>query len=261
MYDFLFDGELLSDHGFMICSFSNSDRQWSGGDITFTTGKAPNTDKQNFYTSVYDTPLSCTFSICKRVCNHEHYELTSEEQSNIVRWLCREDGYHWMQFDIPEYEDVYFNVYFTATPYLFNNKVIGFDLTMTTDSPYGYSKLMTKQFTLTNEAPKIIFQNYSDKIGNISPKCTIIPKNNGSLIIKSGINGSYNITEIENVIKATIVLDKDNDFFSGFDYNNFNFKFPIISNSYRDRNTYFEKISGVDFDMKVEYRLIRKVIV
>lgn len=34
--DFIFDNELLSDHGMIICSFdSNGDNSWSGDNITY----------------------------------------------------------------------------------------------------------------------------------------------------------------------------------------------------------------------------------
>lgn len=263
MYDFIFDNEFLSDHGFMICSFSGAEKQWSGGEITFTTGRTPNTDSQKFYTSGYDTPLSCNFSICKKICGSSGYELNREEQSDIMRWLCREDGYHWLQFDTEEYEDVYFHVYFTAQPHFIGSRMVGFDLTMTTDSPYGYSKPMKKQFTLTAANPKIVFKNYSDKIGNIKPKCTIIPKSTGNLILKSGICDCNTTTRVNHVTTGTtLILDENNDYFSGFDAKQFNFKFPVISNSYTDRDTYFEKADdSIDLEMTIEYRFVRKVVV
>lgn len=262
--DFIFDGELLSDYGMMICNFNGSEHTWSGGDITFTTVKPPNSDKQNFYAASYDTPLSCTFSICKNTCHAKTKEdmlFNMEDYGNLMRWLVREDGYHWMQFDTPEYEDVYFNVYFDVKPYMIHGNVIGFDITMTTDSPYGYSKLYSKTFDVTTD--KYTFLNYSDEIGTIYPKCTIIPKSTGILDFKSGIAGDETETTITTVrANDTIILDGEQDLCIGnFDIRNFNHNFPILKNSYSDRNTYFQKISGVDFKIQMEWRYIRMVTV
>lgn len=263
--DFIFDGEKLSDHNMMICSFSSSEQTWTGGEITFTTIKPPNSDKQDFYLSSYDTPLSCEFSICKITCGIESQEdmkITMEDYGNLMRWLVRKDGYHWMQFDVPEFEDVYFNAYFNLKPYVVGGVTVGFDVTMTTDSPYGYSKLYKKSFDITTD--KYTFINYSDAIGTIYPKCTIKPKKSGLLNFKSGISGDEVETEITSVIaNDSIILDGKNDLFVGnFDASGFNFNFPIMKNSYTDRNTYFYKTSNsVDFTMDLEWRYIRMVTV
>ena len=141
--DFLFDGELLSDYGMIICTFDNGDNSWSGGDITFNTQNTPSSDIQTFYTYSFDTPLSCQFSICKNPClmngSDDNY-LTQEEYSRVARWLKRKDGYHWLQFNQEGYEDIYFNVKFDVQPHIIAGRTAGFDLTMTCDSPYGYSK-------------------------------------------------------------------------------------------------------------------------
>ena len=67
--NFIFDNESLSDYGMIVCTFGdNNETSWSGGDITFNIQKAPSSDVQTFYTSSAETPLSCTFDICKNPC-------------------------------------------------------------------------------------------------------------------------------------------------------------------------------------------------
>ena len=84
------------------------------------------------------------------------------------------------------------------------------------------------------------------------------------LNFKSGISGDEVETEITSVIaNDSIILDGKNDLFVGnFDASGFNFNFPIMKNSYTDRNTYFYKTSNsVDFTMDLEWRYIRMVTV
>ncbi len=264
--DFIYDEERLSDYGFIICSFGGSDSSWSGGDINFTTIKAPDSDIHTFYTSSTDEPLSCTFSICKNPCGHSNFmTVTREEYSSISRWLKRSDGFHWLQFDNEWYEDIYFNSKFNVQPHQVGNETIGFDLTINTDSPYAYGKYQEKDFSLTKDID-FSFKNYSDKTGNIYPVVTITPQADGKIDLLTGVESRpFQRTLINNEVKRgkTIILDGNNDYINGIDNpNNFNFEFPVISNTYNDRVTYFKLNTGsVDCDIKIEYRLIRMVVV
>ena len=266
--DFIFDNELLSDHGMIICSFDNNgDNSWSGGNITFTTQKAPFSDVQTFYTSSFESPLSCQFSVCKNPCLINDYNtdyFTQEEYADITRWLKRKDGYHWLQFNQEGYEDVYYNVKFDVQPREIKGHTVGLDLTVTCDSPYGYSREFDQKFTLSSSASSFKIVNNSDLAGIIYPLITITPKSSGNLILNSGIEGDMVQTQVKNVTSnSKIILDGKNDYYEGIsDPNKFNYKFPVLDNAYNDRNTYFKLVNGsVDCDIILKYRYIRMVTV
>lgn len=260
----------------MICDFeTESSPSWSGGDVTFTTGKTPDADKQTFYTASYEDPLSCTFSICKSPCTYNGQDeavITREEYSALSRWLKRNDGYHLLQFDRDGYEDIYFYAKIDMQPYYISGCVVGFNLTVTTDSPYGYSKLYKKTFELTNSesssSKSFSLENYSDKAGIIYPKVTIIPQANGTLKLNSGIKTDIRTTEIKNCIKnSEIILDHDNDSIYGIkNPNGFNFEFPILANSYTGgnnncTNTFSLSTGSIPCTVTIEYRLVRMVTI
>lgn len=263
--DFIFDGESLSDYGYVICSFDNNSISWNGGEISFTTIKPPNSDKQIFYTAAQETPLSVTFDICKNPCysTQEDMYITQKECSELYRWLQRTDGYHWLQFIQEDFEDIYYNSMINLEPYFINDRMCGFKLTVTTDSPYGYGKMIHRHFVLNDDNSCYAFQDYSDKPGSTYVKMTVIPLNDGDLTIETGNDTYSKRTVIKNVIsKNHIVLDGENDYFSGISNpNNFNFEFPVVVNTYKYRTSNFKKINGVDCEIEIEYRYKRRVIV
>lgn len=241
--NFIFDNESLSDYGMIVCTFGdNNETSWSGGDITFNTQKAPSNDVHTFYTSSAETPLSCTFDICKNPClmNKDGIEyVTQDEYSALSRFLKRRDGFHWMQFDNEGFEDIYFNAKFDMQPKEICGRTVGFTLTMTTDSPYGYSRLVTKSFELSATSPTKSFINYDDVVGISYPILKIKPKSDGNLILTTGCSDEERTTVINNVkTNSEILLDGNNDYYEGINNpNDFNYEFPIISNTYKNRKT------------------------
>ncbi len=264
--DFIFDGERLSSFDLMICNFDGSNDSWSGGDVTFTTIQSPNSDIFTYYTSRFETPISFSFSICKNTCkikNQQEMFLTQKEQAYLMRWLQKVDGYHWLAFDQEGWEDVWFHVQINPQPYYWAGHIIGYTLNCTADSPYGYSKLLKKSFTLKtgNTNNSITIKNYSDIVGNIYPRIKINALNNGTIRLESGSENNHKITAIENVINGTeIILDKENDFIYGIpNMNNFNYVFPILSNEYGNIDTFFTNIGEVDIEIEITYRFVRRV--
>lgn len=270
--DFIFDGERLSDHGFILCSFDSNQDSWSGGEVTFTTVKPPSSDINDYYTSSFDSPIVFTMQIGKNPCGNDAQAdmyLTQDDMSDLHRWLSRPDGFHWLNFDQDGFEDVYFNTYFNLSPEYFNGHVIGYTLTGTTDSPHGYSQLLNKKVELQ---PKEVFsfKVYSDKAGIIKPVVTIKPSSAGEIKLVSGNwtigeNGAIKSNYIRDTwINATttneIVLDEQNDFYSGItNPNYFDFSFPIIATSYSDITTRFRNDSDFPINLGIQYRQVRRV--
>lgn len=268
--DFIFDNERLSGHGYMMCNFDGADTSWNGGDVTFKTVKPPSSNVFTHYCSSFEEPISFNLSIMKNPCDNssqEEMSFAQDEESYIMRWLQRLDGYHWFAFDQEGWEDVWFNIQINPKPHYINGDIVGYDLTCVADSPYGYSRLYTKKISLshssTNNSNSVNIKNYSDIPGYFHPKVKITPHGNGNVYLLSGCDDYKKITRIENAIKNNaIILDKNNDEIEGINnINNFNFVFPVMANSYKDINTVFTNIGDVDIDMEIEYRFIRRVAV
>lgn len=269
--DFIFDNERLSDHGYMICDFNGSEGTWSGGDVSFTTIQPPGTNTFTHYYSRFDTPISFSFSIMKNPfgkSSQKDLYFTQDEQSYVMRWMQRLDGYHWFAFDQEGWEDIWFKVQMNLQPHYISGMVIGYDVTCTADSPYGYSQLHTKNVYLSSSdgssaagVDSITIKNYSDIPGYLYPRLTITPESDGNIRLLSGCEKYKRITAIENAAAGnTITLDGNNDEITGIDnMNHFNFIFPIMANDYKDIDTGFTNIGDVDIRLKIEYRFIRRV--
>lgn len=265
-YDFIFDGERLSDRGYMMCTF-DGEHSWQGGEITFVSVKPAGLDKHQYYTSQFENPLQCTTSICKSICDTPADELdiiTREEQSDIIHWLTRPNKYCWLAFDEEYgYDDVYYNCYVQAVPHMEDGRVIGFDLTIITDSPYGYSKPIRNTYKLSSDNKNKILFNNSDRIGVIYPKTIIKPLQDGEVAFRTGNNNTSTITRIKSVTAGQeIIIDGERDLISGLSsLNNFNMQYPILVNEYRNRKTDIVLLDdSVDCDVTFEYRENRMVI-
>ena len=93
---FHFDGHNLSDFGCIICNYENNDViTVEGGNIEYITTKTPNSNKNSQVGNEYADPYRFTFSIMKSVCQANHGEdyFTIPEQTEILKWLVKENGY------------------------------------------------------------------------------------------------------------------------------------------------------------------------
>jgi hypothetical protein len=260
--DFIFADKWLSDLGLMICNFDGSTATKSGGDVTFITSKPPGTDRYSFYGSQQETPITMTFSIGKNPCmfvEEDNLYFTQEEQSFIYRWLVRRDGYHWLGFDEEGFEDVWFNSQINLQEIFVAGQVAGYDVTVTTDSPYAYSQEHEKEFTLAASETHTL-KNYSDIPGDIFPRVIINPKASGDIILETGCTGYKKTTKVSQVVSSdTIILDGKDDYYSGVKHADlFNYVFPVMGNSFDDINTCFTNTGDISLDIKIIYRFVRR---
>ena len=156
--DFLFCGQRLSDFNFIVCCFDGEKPTISGGEIEINVIKPPSNDKYVFYGSNLNSVLEFKFSIMKNPCNKNQDELylNSHEQSVISKWLKKRDNYHWVQFDEEGFEDIAYKVQTNLAPYLFNSKVIGYNVTMTSNCGYGFSNEIIIEETIDKNKPLYI---------------------------------------------------------------------------------------------------------
>lgn len=257
--DFIFDGASLSSKNLMICCINGNTPSKSGGDITFTTVRTPYSNRSQFYTSKYEEVLSFTFQIGKNECDSDIDYFTQSEQSALKLWLKRSDGYHWLKF-VQEGFDVWFHAQFNLQPeYLFGH-VIGYNCTVVTDSPYGYSGTYTRSTTLS-PGEYYDIQNQSDNLGVIYPRVRITANGSGTVKLETDCSGSIETTVINAVHSGDIItLDGEYDYTEGVRYLDFfNFVFPKISRTYSQDYTRIANTGTVPVSLLITYREIKEV--
>ena len=261
--DFIYDNEKLSDYDMMLCEFDNSSSKTVsvGSNITFNTVKTNGSDRNYYVSYSYDQPLTTTFQICKKDCIGNDKYITSEEETSILRWLCRKDGFH--KFEICQ--DGYKNTYFMGS---FNepNKIkvggltVGLEFTLVTDSPYGYEDI-TFDFTTTASIGYSIF-NLSTETGHLYPvefNCKCLES--GDLQIHNSIEDRT--TEIKNCVKDEVItLDGNHKIIETSVpthkiYNDFNYNYFRLGNTYDNNlNTI---TTSLPCEIHIKYASVRKV--
>ena len=242
--DFEYDGRLLSNYGFIICEFDGQNGlsiMETGYKITFNK-VARNRGRVNSLVSTqYDECITAQFHICKNPDEFDDLEITNDEYRDMVRWLNRHE---FLQFRVlSEAEGVdrascYFNATFNIEKIYIHDVLYGLSLTIETDAPFGYGLPFEKTWEVdANET--IEFVDLSDDFGFIYPDMTIICGESGDLVI-SNITFD-NTMQINNCIageKISVygspqILESSNKRHKI--YNDFNYEFLRIGNSYTDR--------------------------
>lgn len=256
----------------MICTFDDStDNTSIGSKIEMSTVKPPNSYKWYKTNVRYFEQLVLNFSICKNTCDgDENGYFTESEIVDIQMWLCRKD-FAWINFEQTGFENIYYNVFVSLERKLLGGQVIGFHVTATCDSPFGYSDVKIKTFTQSaNTSFKIDTQ--TEEIGDIYPKVTIQMKSNCDFVLKN--ISTQTSTSIEGCLEnEVIVMNENNQIQStefvrtGYDItgnhsnflNEFNWIFPTISRTYNTtENVYMINAPCI---ITFEYREVRKAVI
>lgn len=283
--DFEYDGKRLSEYGMMICSFNGSqdlETVSSGADITFQQLHSGTSENFNLYSSVYETPYTITFQICKNPClNDECISINPEEISAIQRWLCRKK-YHKFKIDQDAYRNYYWNSVFNSKQIMHNGEIIGLELTMYADSPYAYYDEILLEFECEPDVPFIVFSE-SDEEGWIYPYTEIIclGRNENDLTetkpdteepiysvetytLEISNSMDNKTTKISNCKKnESIFIDGRNLFISSSEpthtslANDFNYYFPRIFNTFKDNKNIFK--TNMRCVIKFRYSPIKKI--
>lgn len=279
--DFEYDGKRLSEYGMMICSFNGSEdleTVSSGADISFQQLRSGTSDNFNLYSSVYESPYTITFQICRNPClSNEHMDIHPEEISAIQKWLCRKK-YHKFKIDQDAYRNYYWNSVFSSKQIMQNGKIVGLELAMYADSPYAYFEDIVLEFECEPDIAFTIFSE-SDEEGWVYPYIEIIclgnDENNenlhsdqiysmqtNSLEISNSMD--HKITRIDNCREnETIIIDGKNLIISSSDSahtslaNDFNYYFPRIFNTFENSKNIFK--TNMHCILKFRYSPIKKI--
>lgn len=256
--DFLFDNQCASDLGLIICSFDKEFETASGGEIEYNVVKTPNRDRFTFYGSQFNSVIEWKFSICKNPCRNDTLYFNQYEESMIVKWLLKTDGYKPLQFLEEGYEDIIYNVYFNISPNQIEGKTVGFNLTATSDCAYGFTNIIKKKTAINADAP-FRLNIHSDLNTYILPLIKINAV--GSFIINNYRNIELKDSilerpiELENITQE-IIMDSDTDVITGLNSpNDFNWHFMKLA----DGTNIITTDSTNNIEIEIQYREPRYV--
>ena len=252
--DFEFDGRRLSDFGCILTSFSGMQDGAvpSGASTVFSTAKSSSSDIYDMFSSSYDAPFSATFEICKNPCIDENASnpgFTPYEISNIQKWLCRRTQYCKFKILADDYEDIYWNGYFTSQQYMSGSSIIGLQLVFTADAPYAYLEDVTLNYSV-NANEEFVIESVSDEEGYIIPNMEITLKSGGTFELQN--DRDTRVMSVENC-SGDEVLTIDGKYLlidsslSSHDLSlDFNYMFPRVFNTYDNVKNVFTANQACD---------------
>lgn len=264
--DFIFNGQRASDFNVVICSFDGEFQVASGGEVELIVVKSPDSDKFTFYGAQYNTVLTWTFSIAKKICSPtEDMYFSQYEERQIAKWLLQRDGYHWFSFIQSENEeDILYNVNITMHPRQIGGRTIGFDLVVTSDSSFGYTPLITKKAIINPNKP-LVFYIDTDTKNYLLPVTYIT--GNGDFYICNENDSTTRHCEFKNMNASTsVMMDSENEIIPGILPDNFNWTFLRLVDG---KNTIIVAPINIengtpldgDIELEIKYREIRRVVV
>ena len=256
--DFIYNGQSLSNYGFIIGSFGDDGTVTPGG-ISYTTTNTSNNDRKYFSSVKHDSTIIFEFYIVKYDCKNRQIDpIDRYEDSAIHRWLEREDGFHELYFLQDGFENIYYNAYITTTPVIIAGRTYGYKLVATTDNVYAYDFNCEYEFDINANEEYILFTS-SDKCGYIYPKIEITPLESGNLSLTIKEDNEQNSSVFNNVTEnITIKLDSELGIVENIDTDNFNWIFPRLIQGYED--TINTIITTLPCHIKVNYIPRTKVI-
>lgn len=247
--DFIYDGVYLSDLGFIIGDIGGApEEETESAGSTITFNKEPrHRGKRHILTSAeYEDCLTCDFTIIKNpelFNTQESQVITEAEHRNMLRWLARREFLPFYVLDgdrdNTQYQSVHYNASFNVEKIMIDDVIYGLQLTMESDSPFGYGGERKVTLSVTDTSAEYIFEDENDEIGYSYPtiKITINEAGDLALVNKTlGYTTQLNNCSVGEVITLhgdsniiTTSLDSHNI------VNDFNYEFFKVGNSYSSR--------------------------
>lgn len=237
-YDFEYDGMLLSDFGFIVCTFGNdgTDTISNGSEITFNTTPVHNGEKQERASITYKKTIETTISICKNVCDaNTKFSMSVDEVREMMRWLNRKE---YLPFRImtDEMLDIYFSASFNVNRVEINGETVGLELEMQTNRPFATHGVKTNvlKFLEANGEKSVV--NLSDDHGALYPRVKIECNASGNLSIYNALDDRT--TYIGNVSDGEVITMDNPIINTSLDshaiQDDFNWNFLRLVSSYRE---------------------------
>lgn len=259
--DFEYDGIRLSRKGYILCYFNGlQDQVSNGSEIEFAQVPLQHGVRQAVAGTSYGSVIQATFCICKDPCYGSSYNqiITTQEVRDIARWLTRKE-YLPCTFLSSGYSNITYFATFEIEQIRGIGGIIGLQLTMTTNSPFGWQDEVTYTATLGSNGVFVV-DDISDEVGSLFVRMNITCKSSGTMTIHNSMdnNDSTVIKNCSNGERITIshpVIESSN---SGHDIaSDFNYVFPKLSNTfYLTRNTF---TFSLPCDVAIIYRPLAKL--
>lgn len=242
--DFEYDGQCLSDLGFIICTLGGSsdfDRVSAGANISFNTVPRHRGKINSLVGTVYEETISAQFDICKNPDLYDDLHIYRDEHRAIMRWLNRNEFLKFRLLDaISDESDIcYYNASFNVEKVLVARELYALELTMETNMPFGFGQERKYTWEMTDASKPVIFKDESDEIGYLYPSMVITCNGTGTLTIRNEKEDS--LMEIKNCTPGEVIsIDGASHIITSSLnahklYDDFNFEFLRIGNTYNDR--------------------------
>ena len=267
--DFVFDNVKLSMLGYIVGSAvtSNNDSSSAGSKLELNTIMNRGNHINQIISASYNEPITATFDIIKHACNNNAYETVEDtEISYMMTWLNRTE---YCTF-YPIYDDLSLpNIFFKGTFTEINTiqiggNVIGFTLTFTASTPYGFADYEDNEFEFMSGNKQFIFYDQSDEYGYHYPdKIIITNKNNDNGTVYVLFREGKNIAIINNCVYGEIItLDCIHKIITSSEnhptlYKDFTYSFPrFFKSTSSSSNTLYSMYPA---HIKIIYKPIKKV--
>ncbi len=262
--DFEYDGKKLSDFDFIICSFDGSsdfNTVEAGSKIQFNTVSRHRGKLYSLVGTEYSECITATIDICKDPSLHDDLQITNTEYRALVRWLNRAEFLKFRLFyDDDDRDPCYYEASFNIEKITVNNSLYGLRLSMETNKPFGYGEEIIEVFDITDSSAKFSLMDMSDEIGYTYPDVTITCSEAGDLTLSNEMTGCN--TLIKNVSQGEVITIKgaakiiESSLGGHKIYNDFNFDFFTIGNSYSSRENIIK--ASLKCGLKITYSPIIK---
>lgn len=245
--DFVYDGEYLSDYGFIICSFDSATGAnvvSRGSELTFNTMPIANGTKHELNSAKYENCLEITCDICKDpdLCGYDYSDriISEYEHKKIINWLNRKQFLP-LSFESDYDHKCYFDASFNIENIYIGDVLYGFRLTIYTSRPFGYGENIQEEIEILESNSFAVLDINSDELGYIYPTLKIkFNKSGGDIVITNETYSSDLPMKISNcTIGETVIIDCENQMIDTSKpehdiCNDFNFRFLKLGNSYRN---------------------------
>ena len=241
--DFEYDGQYLSDYGFIICDFhasSGAEDVTLGSVLTFNKVSKHYGKSFSLTSARYNECISTSFDICKDPDIFDNMEITNDEVRRLTRWLNRKKFLKFQAFDPDrEYDTCYYMASFNVEKIKIHEKVYGLHLIMETDKPFGYGEERYYKWTVSDVTAPLKFYDTQDEIGYVYPEIKIKCASSGNLEIYNSLFSSRmiinNCTNGEDItINGEFQVITSSNLSHALN-NDFNYEFLKIGNTFEER--------------------------
>ena len=243
--DFVYDGQYLSDYGFMVAKISTGNDKTvirEGSPLSFNKATRNSGKSYSLLSASYQGAYTTQFDICKNTDIYSDIEISNDEFRDLMRWLNRRE---FLQFCfIPANGDEtekYWDASFNVEKIIVKDHLIGLRLTMETNSALGYGQEQVFYYTVSDAATVYTLADMSDDVGYCYPDVTVEIMRDGDFRMMNHTRSEC--TEIKNCVSGetitmhgnTKIIETDDENHQKTMGKDFNFQFVKIGNTIKNR--------------------------